>query len=181
MEIIEKQNSHRDRDDWSQSTQAHSRGLLCYFRVDLPAFNGDNVNDWLFPMEEYFDLASTPLEKRVKVASLHMVGSAYSWYKWLVRNEYTNDWLVFADVIQKRFGTTSFENPQEALKELRQTGSVKEYQAQSEALSNKVHGLSEAWLVSFFTAGLEDHLKCQLHLAKPTWYLEAMSLVRLHE
>ena len=81
-------------------------------------FNDDNVNDWLFRMEEYFDLALTPLEQRVKVASLHMVDPAYSWYKWLVRNEYTNDWLVFADVIQKRFGVTSFKNPQEALKEL---------------------------------------------------------------
>ena len=181
MEIIANQNSCHDGDDSLHSTQVHSRGLPREFRVDLPAFHGDNVEDWLFRIEEYFDLASTPLEQRVKVPSLHMVGPAYSWYKWLVCNEYTNDWLAFANALQKCFGTTSFKNPQEALKELRQTRSVVEHQTEFEALSNKVHGLFEAWLISFFTASLEDHLKCQLRLAKSASYPEAVSLARLHE
>nr|KYP73805.1 hypothetical protein KK1_006461 [Cajanus cajan] len=110
-----------------------------------------------------------------------MVGSAYAWYKWIIRNNYTQDWLVFVDALYKRFGTDLYTNPQEALKELKQQGTVADYQNQFEALSTKVTGLSDQWLIIFFVAGLNDYLKCQLRLAKPTSYHEAVSLARLHE
>ena len=60
-------------------------------------------------------------------------------------------------------------------------GSVGDYQHLFESLSTKVTGLSEQWLISFFIAGLQDYLKCQLRLAKPTTYPEAVALARLHE
>ena len=66
----------------------------------------------------------------MKVASFHMVGAAYSWYKWLVRNQYTDDWNEFTEALRNRFGTDFYKNPCEALKELHQTGSVAEYQQQ---------------------------------------------------
>ena len=151
------------------------------FKIDIPPFDGDRVEDWIFKLEEFFDIAGTPIENRVKVASFHMVGAAYSWYKWLVRNQYTDDWNEFAEALRNRFGTDLYENLREALKELHQTGSVAEYQQQFEALSNKVHGLSESWIVSFFIVGLQDFLKCQLCLARPRSYPEAVALARLHE
>lgn len=42
-------------------------------------------------------------------------------------------------------------------------------------------GLSEAWLVSFFIAGLQEQLKCELLLAQPTTYYQTVSLAKLHE
>ena len=59
--------------------------------------------------------------------------------------------------------------------------SVSEYQSQFEELSNQVTGLSEEWLISLFTAGLQEHLKCELMLTKPETYVAAVSLARLHE
>ena len=53
-----------------------------------------------------------------------MMGPAYAWYKWLTRNNYTQDWVVFAAAIRKCFVTNLYDNPQEALKELKQTGSI---------------------------------------------------------
>ena len=180
FDMIEKLNQRGEEQD-SASIRSQNRAPPRDFKIDLPAFNGEHVDDWLFRIEEYFDLVSTPLDHRVKIASLHMTEPAYAWYKWLVCNNYTNDWVIFSEVVRKRFGTSLFENPQEALKELRQTGTVAEYQSQFEALSTRVQGLSEAWLVSFFVAGLEDHLKCQLRLAKPSTFPEAVALARLHE
>ena len=69
------------------------------FKHDLPTFDGQNVDDWLFRLEEFFDLTATPMEQRIKIASFSMVGPAYSWYKWLVRNHYTQDWFVFVDAV----------------------------------------------------------------------------------
>nr|KYP38539.1 hypothetical protein KK1_040202 [Cajanus cajan] len=73
-----------------------------------------------------------------------MVGPAYSWYKWLICNHYTQDWGVFVQAMHHRFRSNLYDNPQEALKELKQTGSVAEYQSQFEKLSTKVSGLFEA-------------------------------------
>lgn len=64
---------------------------------------------------------------------------------------------------------------------MKQTGSVSEYQAKFEELSTKVTGLSEAWLISFFIVGLQDHLKCELLLAQPNTYHQTISLAKLHE
>ena len=69
------------------------------YKHDLPTFDGDNVNDWVFRFEEFFDLADIPMNQRVKIASFHMVGAAYAWYKWLMRNHYMQDWVVFVDAL----------------------------------------------------------------------------------
>ena len=70
---------------------------------------------------------------------------------------------------------------QESLKGLKQTRSIADYQQQFEALSTKIHGVPERWLVYFFIVGLEDFLKCQLCLNKPASYSEAVALAHLHE
>ena len=85
-------------------------------------FNSNNVDDWIFRLEKFFDDARIPFEQRIKFASFHMVGPDYAWYEWLIRNNYTQDWPVFVDVLQKRFKTDLYNNPQEALKEFKQQG-----------------------------------------------------------
>ena len=56
-----------------------------------------------------------------------------------------------------------------------------DYQQQFEAISSKIHGLSQQWLVYFFIVGLDDYLKCQLHLDRPASYPEAIALAHWYE
>lgn len=58
-------------------------------------------------------------------------------------------WEAFLTTPLLRFGTTLYEHPQAALKELKQTNIVAEYQSQFEDTSMKLTGLSEPWLISF--------------------------------
>lgn len=58
---------------------------------------------------------------------------------------------------------------------------VLEYQSNFEEISIRVTGLDEHWLVSFFVAGLQEHLKCELLLAQPNTYYQVVSLAKLHE
>lgn len=69
-----------------------------------------------------------------------------------------------------------YDDPKAALKELKQTSTVAEYQSMFEGISTKVTGLSEQWLISFFTVGLQKQLKCELLLAQPETYYQAVSL-----
>ena len=61
----------------------------CDFKLDIPTFDGGKVDDWLFRIEEYFDMAKTLEDQHIKIASFHMIGLAYAWYKWMIKNQYT--------------------------------------------------------------------------------------------
>lgn len=110
-----------------------------------------------------------------------MEGAAYAWYKWVMKNALMQTWPEFLNALLLRFGTSLYDDPKAALKELRQNSTVTEYQTQFEEISTKVTGLSEQWLVSFFIAKLQDQLKCELLLAQPTSYYQVVSLAKLHE
>lgn len=94
------------------------------------------------------------VEQRIKIASFHMEGPTYAWYKWVVKNNLVHNWNEFLTTLLLRFGTFIFDDPKAALKELKQTSTVVEYQTKFEELSTKVMGQSEQWLVSFFITGL---------------------------
>jgi len=66
------------------------------------------------------------------------------------------------------------------LKNIKQTSSVTNYQAEFETISIKVTDLSESWITSFFVMGLQYHLRSELLLAQPTSYPQAISLAKLH-
>ena len=85
------------------------------------------------------------------------------------------------DALNLRFGKSIFHEPKAAIKELRQVNSIDEYQFQFEELSNQVTGLTEEWLISLFVAGLQEHLKCELLMAKPSTYVAAVSMAKLYE
>lgn len=40
-------------------------------KVDFPRFNGENVKEWLFKVEEFFGIDNTPFEIRVRLASIY--------------------------------------------------------------------------------------------------------------
>ncbi|KAL1356594.1 hypothetical protein AAHE18_05G195900 [Arachis hypogaea] len=150
-------------------------------RAELPVFNGEGVEEWTFRAREYFELYAVPEAWRVRLLSFHLTGPAYTWYRWCVNNGITYTWEGFLEALCTRFGRNIFHDPKAALKDLQQHSTVAEYQSQFEDLSNQVTGLTEDWLVSLFTAGLNDALKCELMLAKPKTYVEAVALAKLHE
>ncbi|KAF7843766.1 Ty3/gypsy retrotransposon protein [Senna tora] len=92
--------------------------------------------------------------KRITIASLHMVSAAYN---------------------------CLFDYPKAALKDIKQNGSVADYRARFEELATKVLDIPEPWLISFFIAGLDDHLRDELVVAQPMTYFHTISLAKLYE
>lgn len=129
-------------------------------KIEIPHFNGEDAEDWVFKIQELFHVHGTPEEQRIKFASFHMEGAAYAWNKWVMKNQLVRNWREFLEALLLRLGTSLYDDPKAALKELKQSSTVAEYQSQFEALSTKVSRLSEQWLVSFFIVGLQENLKC---------------------
>ncbi|XP_052114450.1 uncharacterized protein LOC127745594 [Arachis duranensis] len=149
--------------------------------ADLPMFDGEGVEDWVFRARQYLETFEIPMEQRIRVLSFHLVGAAYAWYRWGINNNMAYTCEAFLEAMVLRFGKNLYYDPRTAIKELKQSESVEEYQCQFEELTNRVNGLSEEWIISLFVAGLKEPLKCELLLAQPTSYVQAVSIAKLHE
>ncbi|XP_043725704.1 uncharacterized protein LOC122672270 [Telopea speciosissima] len=130
-----------------------------HLRLNVPRFDGSNPADWAFKAEQFFRYHNTPEDQRLVVASFHMDGAASSWFQWMHNNNLLGSWKSFLAALLQRFGPTAFDDHRGALSKLQQTGDVAAYQAQFEQLSNKVSGLSEQFLLSFFILGLKPELR----------------------
>ncbi|KAF7818664.1 Transposon Ty3-G Gag-Pol polyprotein [Senna tora] len=181
--LVQLHNNDRPPHNRTGDQEAHQAGFSFgrTMKVELPHFDGSDAEDWIFKVEEFFQIYNTPMDQRIRLASLHMKGAAYAWYKWIVQNSLVQSWDEFLKALLLRFGTELYDDPRVALKQLRQTSSVAEYQAKFEELSTKVTGLSEQWIISMFVAGLTDQLRCEVMLAQPTSYYQTVSMAKLHE
>lgn len=128
-------------------------------KLDIPKFNGEDPNQWIFNIQEYFDFHKTPEDQRLQIAGFCLEKVASEWYRWTKRNNLIYGWHDFLEKVQLRFGTRHFEDHQTELAKLTQKGIVAEFQAEFEKLMNKVTGIQESLLVSFFVGGLKPNLK----------------------
>lgn len=75
-------------------------------------------------------------------------------------------WDEFEDELRTRFGESSFTNYDVSIKDLRQKGSVQDYQAEFEDLFCIVR-LEESALIGSFIAGLRENLRIKLLIDPP--------------
>ncbi|KAJ0077255.1 hypothetical protein Patl1_35397 [Pistacia atlantica] len=95
--------------------------------------------------------------------------------------EEPTDWSAFVHALEKRFGPSDFDDPEGELAKLRQNSLVAAYQKRFEALSNRVGGLTDEFLLHCFVSGLKDEIRYMLKLQQPTSLKEAIGLTRTQE
>lgn len=97
-------------------------------RIEIPQFDGYDVDDLIFKIQEFFTLYNTLSEQRIKLASLHMTGAALTWYKWMQQTNLLTTWDAFLKALTIRFGSSLCDDPKAELKHHKQEISVEEYQ-----------------------------------------------------
>ncbi|CAM8948182.1 unnamed protein product [Rhodiola kirilowii] len=125
-------------------------------RLEVPIFNGDGVEGWLFQLERFFDLHETPPEQMLAVAPLYMTGEALRWYQWKHITGQIHTWVQLARDIKRRFGPTDYWDAEVALNKLLQTASVSAYITSFETMSTRTPGLTANNLLCRFLAGLKE-------------------------
>ena len=76
------------------------------------------------------------------MASFHMDNDALIWFQDYEAIGVFVTWENFVKTLLIRFGSSAYEDPMEALTQLRQTSSVVNYKGQFEAISNGIRDLS---------------------------------------
>ena len=96
-------------------------------------------------------------------------------------NNLLTTWAEFLANLKQRSGTSQYEDHQGSLSKLTQTTTVSEFQTAFEDLMNKVTGISEQLLISFFITGLQPNIRREMMLTRPATLMEAFALARAYE
>lgn len=99
----------------------------------------------------------------------------------MYRNRQIVSWAQFLRALETRFAPTAFDDPEGKLFKLTQTSTIVAYLTEFEALANCLEGLFAADLLSCFTSGLKNDVRCEILAQQPTTISQVASLARLQE
>ncbi|XP_073138657.1 uncharacterized protein [Henckelia pumila] len=150
-------------------------------KLSLPKFNGEDPTGWIYKAEQYFEFQNITIGQKVQLASFHLEGVALQWHRWLKKFRGPLTWDEFTKAILHRFGPTDYEDPSEALSQLKQTANVAAYQETFEKLSHQVDNLPENFLIGCFIAGLRDDILLDVKIKQPRTLADMIGVARLIE
>ncbi|GKB76333.1 retrotransposon-related protein [Tanacetum coccineum] len=116
-------------------------------KLEFPKFSGDGVKGWIFRCQQFFKVDEVAEDQKVRLVSIHLFDKVLVWHRQFVKiHGETVEWSLYESEILKRFGAC-YEDPMEELKNLKQDGSVANYQDQFEVLLGNVE-LSDQYAIS---------------------------------
>lgn len=169
--------------DQTRGGRSNYSGLTRLSKVDFPRFNGEQVADWLFKVEEFFGIDCTPHELKVRMASIHFDGVASTWHHAWLQSQMEKgvlvEWGSYKMAVRDRFEDV-LEDPIAELKQLQETDGIVTYHEKFELIRTRVN-LSEDYLVSAYLAGLRLDTQMHVRMFAPKTVRECLKLGRLYE
>ncbi|CAH9112200.1 unnamed protein product [Cuscuta europaea] len=147
-----------------------------YAKVDFPKFDGGDPRGWILKAEKYFRYYQVPDNQKVEIASMSLEGEALDVFAWMNGEESILYWEELVKLLQENFGLAEFQNPDEYLCNIRQSGSIQEYRQEFSRRVSRVHDWPEHCLLGVFINGLKEDLKADVRIHKPRTVYQAMSL-----
>ncbi|KAK9672380.1 hypothetical protein RND81_12G097000 [Saponaria officinalis] len=154
-----------------------------FSRVEFPRFNGEDVLGWIYNCDQFFEVDSTSENTKVKMISIHLEGKALLWHQSLMKTREFGSWPTWNEykaAIVARFGNNPFDDPIAEIMNLRQKGTMEQYQEQFDGLLNRTD-LSEKQALSCFLKGLDVDIQNIVRMHKPHTLMEAFALAKLQE
>ncbi|WMV32511.1 hypothetical protein MTR67_025896 [Solanum verrucosum] len=134
----------------------------------FPRFNGENLKTWLYRIDQYFVVDETPVNHRLMLVAMNLENEALAWHQAYLRCKDPPNvigWDEYLRAITKTFGD-DFTDPMLELKQLRQTGTVREFQFAFSRLLTQCN-LTTAQAISCFLGGLKDELVGTIMMHEP--------------
>lgn len=137
-------------------------------QIEMPVFEGLNVNLWISRAERYFEIGSFTETEKLRLVYLSVDGEALGWFNfWKLREPFV-DWNDFKSRVLNRFGDNlKSGSAMERLLRLKQVGSVIVYLSQFEELASQLSHESDFLFEAVFVNGLKDEIKNTLRLFQP--------------
>nr|GEV00916.1 hypothetical protein [Tanacetum cinerariifolium] len=157
-------------DAMRRNDKGTSRGTQPQFtkmtKIEFPKFGGDDVRGWLYKCEQFFEIDHGLDPHKVQLASIHLYDTASLWHRQFVKlMGESASWNSFKEAIMQRFGSP-YDDPIGDIKNLRHTGSIKEYQNAFDRLLSRID-LPEDQQASCYIAGLQNDVEMAVRMFRP--------------
>lgn len=136
-------------------------------KVKLLDFSGFDPQGWIQKAQLYFDIHGTPINLRLRLAQLSMVGVAQHWFTVVTQVHTSLTWEQFQRELLQRFSGLEIQNPYEQLAAISQSVSIYDYIDDFEYLFSLVPRLPESQALGYFIAGLRTEVKKWVCLHRP--------------
>ncbi|XP_076902380.1 uncharacterized protein LOC143557114 [Bidens hawaiensis] len=129
-------------------------------KIKFPKFNGtEEVEDWIYKCEHFFDVDETPENYKVRYAVINLEGKAMKWHNNFIKNRQiaTVSWSEYSRTITDRFSSTLFNDAMGILISTVQTGLLEDFSDQFDENLLRVT-IAEEYVVSIFLKGLKPEI-----------------------
>ena len=135
-------------------------------RVELPVFDGDDVNEWLVRIERYFRVAQIATNDKVEYAAMALTGKALTWFEWWEDQTQFHSWTRFRQDLLKRFLPGAAGHPLGPLLSVKQNNTAIQYREEFELAARSHRNLGQEILSGIFWNGLKEEVKAELKVTK---------------
>jgi len=135
-------------------------------RVELPVFDGDDVNEWLVRIERYFQVAQIATNDKVEYAAMALTGKALTWFEWWEDQTQFHSWMRFRQDVLKRFLPGAAGHPLGPLLSVKQNNTTIQYREEFELAARSHRNLGQEILSGIFWNGLKEEVKAELKVTK---------------
>lgn len=84
-------------------------------KLDFPRFDGSEVMNWIFRVEQFFDYYATPDNHCLTIVTMHMEKDVVPCFQMISRNASFQSWTMFTRALEREFGPSPYESPRTAL------------------------------------------------------------------
>ncbi|XP_019263582.1 PREDICTED: uncharacterized protein LOC109241311 [Nicotiana attenuata] len=148
----------------------------------FPRFNGENLKSWLYKIDQYFVVDNTAANQKVHVVSMHLDDDALAWHQSYLKYRdlpTLPPWNEYIEALIETF-SEEYTDPMLELKQLKQTGSVKEFQFAFARLLVQCD-LTVSQAISCFLGKLKGELVNPVKMHEPQTLSKTYRLARLAE
>lgn len=149
-------------------------------KLKMPLFNGDDVYDWVYQAERFFDIQGLfTTGERLRAAMMCLEGPALSWYRWSTTKEPFRTWEELKSGMLIRFQSSQAGSLHEQFFSISQNGTARDYVTMFEKMAAQLPGLSEKVQEGVFIKGLKPDLRVAVRTQRPVGVTQAMELAVL--
>ncbi|VFQ72079.1 unnamed protein product [Cuscuta campestris] len=169
-----QRNRADDSDQEYESSRRASR--LPHAKLEFPKFTGGDPRGWVLKAEKYFRYYDVPEDDKVDVASMYLEGDALDLFSWMSTERTLFYWEDLVKAFQEHYGPPEYQNPNEYLCSIKQSGTVTEYRLEFARRASRIERWPEHCLLGVFINGLKEELRPDVRLHKPQNVYRAASL-----
>nr|GEX47807.1 protein root hair defective 3-like isoform X2 [Tanacetum cinerariifolium] len=146
--------NHGPDHGWGSGTDYRMR------KLKMPLFYGDDVYDWVYKAERFFDIQGlVTTGERLRAAMMCFEGPALSWSRWSATKEPFRTWEELKNRMLSRFQSSQVGSLHEQFFSTSQNGTAQDYVTVFEKMAAQLPGLQEEVQEGIFIKGLKPDLR----------------------